>query len=1033
VLLKTSRVGTRSVLLAVALLVTLTTGAFAQVTGKVIGTVGDGDTGQPLVGAQVVVEGTNLGNISNEDGYYFINNVPVGVQRITAQYLGYQTTASDQRILAGQTTTVDFAMASEVIQAGEIVATIETEPLVARDNTISKTRFTPEDVQNLPVGGIGALIELAAGVYQDNLGLIIRGGRGTESATYVDGALVTDFNVQQRNTQIARFGVEEVDVITGGFNAEFGHAQSGIVNIVTRAGGQAYHGNLRFTTDGQFGTDGYTSQELADITLDEEKCCGFNQLQASIGGPIAGERLTFFASAEITGAADRTPTAAGFNPALLRFNSSGSTETVLPGNRGDSTRLQGKLTSFITGTSKITGTYLFSREQDELFGHGRNGGLNQYLLPSQRIKTHDAIVGYDQQIYQTGERSLNLQVRGNWHKTEFAFGPRVNPISAQELIDAGLGDLCGEDCNVSEDTFEPDFLNWRMDDIKIFFEDRFFPGGGGPDGHPLIAIPAGRATDPDPIFGVTQIWRSTGPWNAITLRDEKRLGIRADLDAQLNRVHRGKAGFEYTNIELDQIAGGFTSGENSAVAFAEPRLAAAYVQDRLDYGDLVIDLGLRVDRFDPNSTFPAIPGIVPCEISVFPQCTEGAESIEADPKTEWSPRLGVAHPITDATQVRLSYGKFHQLPELRHFYASYTTDFSAATNNPNILYGNPNLDYVETTAFEAGITHLISENLVLDVVGYNRDRRGAIRLDVFQPGQVSADERRVYVNGDNGNVKGVDITLSKRYSNYFATDLAWSLQWARGTTSSPTEFATGAGFGRLFDPLFPGRLLTPPSELQNESFDRLHNINWSFTLRFPDDYREGTTLGTALQDFGVFVVYNAHSGEPWTRRSVIGQGEPLEDIGGSRLPWVHSGDLRLTKGIDILGDLGFEVFATVENFLDIQNVVAVNQGSGEPDVTGFETSLALSPNIPVQYRLDGSGPGDFPIAVTSLSEDFRARFAKNDLDGDGIITLAEARENLFNALIASGSGADFTIGDVGDSPFNYGTPRLFRFGAEIRF
>jgi len=352
--------------------------AFAQITGKVIGTVTDRDSGQPLVGAQVVIEGTNLGNISNQDGYYFINNVPVGIQRITAQYLGYQITSSEQRILAGATTTVDIAMGSEVIQAEGIVATIEREPLVSRDNTISKTRFSPEDVQNLPVGGIGALIELAAGVYQGTTGLIVRGGRGTEAATYVDGALVTDFIAQQRNTQIARFGIEEVDVITGGFNAEFGHAQSGVINIVTREGGQAYHGNLRLTTDGQLGTDGYTSEEQANLAFDEEKCCGFNQIQASIGGPLAGERLSFFASAELTGAADRTPTSGGFNPALLALNSEGSTETILPGNRGDSSRLQGKLTSFLTGTSKITGTYLFSREQDENFAHGRGGGIFQY-------------------------------------------------------------------------------------------------------------------------------------------------------------------------------------------------------------------------------------------------------------------------------------------------------------------------------------------------------------------------------------------------------------------------------------------------------------------------------------------------------------------------------------------------------------------------------------------------------------------------------------------------------------------------------
>ena len=83
---------------------------------------------------------------------------------------------------------------------------------------------------------------------------------------------------------------------------------------------------------------------------------------------------------------------------------------------------------------------------------------------------------------------------------------------------------------------------------------------------------------------------------------------------------------------------------------------------------------------------------------------------------------------------------------------------------------------------------------MLDVVGYNRDRRGAIRLEVFQARSIDPelDERRVFVNGDNGNVKGFDITLNKRYSDYWSTTLAWSLQWARGTSSSPLDWAARA-------------------------------------------------------------------------------------------------------------------------------------------------------------------------------------------------------------------------------------------------
>src|SRR5688572_14886560 len=153
-----------------AFLVLSGSAAFAQVTGKVIGTVTDSETGQPLVGAQVVVEGTNLGNVTNEDGYYFINNVPVGLEQLTAQYLGYQRTTQEQRVLAGQTMTVDFQLSSEVVQAEGIVAMIEREPLVVRDNTISKARFTAEEVRDLPVDDLESVIELGAGVYENAVG-----------------------------------------------------------------------------------------------------------------------------------------------------------------------------------------------------------------------------------------------------------------------------------------------------------------------------------------------------------------------------------------------------------------------------------------------------------------------------------------------------------------------------------------------------------------------------------------------------------------------------------------------------------------------------------------------------------------------------------------------------------------------------------------------------------------------------------------------------------------------------------------------
>ena len=997
--------GTALFLGVFALLLLSGSAAFAQVTGKVIGTTTDLDTGQPLVGAQVVVEGTNLGNVTNEDGYYFINNVPVGVQALTAQYLGYQTTTQEQRILAGQTMTVDFRLSSEVVQAEGIVATIEREPLVARDNTISKSRFTGEEARYLPVDDIESVITLGAGIYEDRIlgGFVIRGGRSSESATYVDGALVTDFSSQRNSLEISNYAVEEIDVITGGFNAEFGHAQSGIVNIVTREGGREYHGNVRVTTDA-----------LSDAI---DQSYGYNNLQASVGGPILPDRLTVYGSFEATGAEDFFPSAAGFNPVTgNQLDNSGSTQELLPGNRGDRTLGQGKLTAFLPWNAKVSGTYLYSRDQFELYSEAYTAET-QFISPAQRTTTHDFILGYDQQIFQTGERNLNLQVRGNYHWVRDYVGRPKTPELAQILSDHfGDSSLCAPECLVSEDTFQDDFLNYRFGDVEFFFEDSTT--------NTVFNFPSPKSVNPDPVFGQRNFRLNEGFTPNFDDRRERRYGIRLDLDSQLNRVHRGKVGMEWNWINLFHAGPHWNDNVFADVYDVNPMLGAAYLQDRLDYGDLVIDLGLRWDHWDPNTVFPMLPGLVDCSITTLGagQCRE-ADVQEAQSKDEISPRLGVAHPITDATQVRLSYGKFYQLPELRHFFSSFLTDIAASGGNNNIWYGNPNLDFVETTAFEAGITHLLSENLVVDVVGYNRDRRGAIRLEVFQTRAIhpDVDERRIFVNGDNGNVKGFDISVNKRYSDYWSTNLAWSLQWARGTTSSPLDWATGAGFGRLFDPLEgQGVLLTPPNQLQPEDFDRLHNINWQFTLQFPDDFQEGKAWGTALRNFAAYLNYNAQSGNPFTRRSTEGQQGPVEDLGASRLPWIHSGDIRVTKGFD-LGGVDLSVFGLVQNFLNHANVIAVNETTGLPDRDGLEFEDSRNPQIPANFRVAGAAPG-FPVSLIDILEEWRPEFARQDLNGDGTITLEESQETLFRAEVANSN-----------SILNYGEPRQIRFGVELRF
>lgn len=305
-----------------AALLLLSQNLYAQLTtGKIEGTVRDRDSGQPLQGAQVTVEGTRLGNVTNSDGYYFILDVPPGRRNITFAYTGYQkTTVANQLILAGQTTTVDASLSSTVIQLEGITVEGEGEILVPRDNTVTKQRLTAEKLEETPATRLEDLMVLEAGVQIGGggaraRGLRIRGGRLGEEGMVVDGVLVRNFTADPfeaignpwdanpeegaRSTdttplEFSSSSVEEVDIITGGFQAEYGNAQSGIVNIVTKEGGHEFRGNVRFTTDQQ-------QPRTSDW--------GYNQLMASVGGPIPFvPNLYFHTSGELQGIADNFPT-----------------------------------------------------------------------------------------------------------------------------------------------------------------------------------------------------------------------------------------------------------------------------------------------------------------------------------------------------------------------------------------------------------------------------------------------------------------------------------------------------------------------------------------------------------------------------------------------------------------------------------------------------------------------------------------------------------------------------------------------------
>jgi len=1042
-------------------------GLFAQLTtGKIEGTVRDQDTGQPLQGAQVTVEGTRLGNVTNADGYYFVLNVPPGRRDITFTYTGYQkTTVSNQMILAGQTATVDATLSSTIVELAGITVEGESEVLRPRDETTSKRRLTTERMEEIPAQRLEDMMILEAGVQiggRDAIGrsLRIRGGRLGEEAMIVDGVMVRNYTAdpfrqghgwlfdeevgsRSEDTTPLEFStssVEEVDIITGGFQAEYGNVQSGIINIVTREGGSQFKVDVRYTTD-----------EVMPRTAD----WGYNQMQVSVGGPISPvPNLYFHLSGEVQDEDDRSYTHAseGFRaidqtfvdrlndavrndpilgpqvpvytlemfelghesymnllkdkfPELYNSESPLHQESLfsapnparLPGNWGDRTLGSGKLTYSPRQGLKFIGSVNRSRNQysypsgwagdgnyfqtgifykGDLDWESRVWGADTVLHVWQnyarKVRSSNLLLGADWEIFRSATRSAALHVRyTNVHSVENNNSSIKNNWERDKLLGFAVHDVPYEIETFPNRETPPEAYWW-------------------PDGSTGWKMGVYEDT-PFHMQEYTAYYL-----NYYYLRETQN-NVKADLDLQWNRYNRAKLGFQFTHFANRTFSCSYqTPKRNRLNEFRySPEMWGAYVQNRTDIGDFVIDYGVRLDGYAPRANW-----------SLSATDFYG-QDVNPRVHTEWSPRFDVAFPVTDKTQLRMSYGVFTQLPGLNYMMSG----------------GNKgDIGYARTDAFEAGISYLLSDDMVLDLVSYYRDVDGNISSkDYFRDWNAWADEERWrgwdygMVNRDSGNIKGLDLTLRRRFSENFAFNTMYTMQFSRTTGSAPNTRTLRVDLESSYDPT-TGERYVPPDELRPIDSDRTHKFTFQFNYLFPEDYRIGTLAGSILKNFRAFAVLSMQSGEPllyvgpsgdyyWTRADNPGLTNQVRGYNFFRGRWYMNLDLRFSKQFRLGQTRRLSVFSEVFNATNLKNKV------GYPSGVTYEGYDNVTGGVDVNWETD------------IVAKDARRPRFNADFNADGILTVYEA-----------------ALGDISRSMTSstmdkrrWGRARRIRFGVDFSF
>jgi carboxypeptidase family protein/TonB-dependent receptor-like protein len=1037
--------------------------AAQQTTGKVEGSVTD-QAGVAVANAQVFVVGTSFGAISNDKGYYFINNVPVGTYTVRAQFIGYAPAeVRGVRVMGGNTITIDVKMQSSAVVLTGVTVTAAANPIVPRDEVASKTSVGQQLVDNLPVDDIRNIVAIQPGVVESGsgAGVSIRGGRPGEANVYIDGAPVRATNSGSQRVNLGTNAVEEASVTTGALGVEFADAQSGVISFTTRAGGQNYDGSISTETDSPFG---------------DAISVGYNRFEANVGGPVPKiTNLTFFLSSIMQGklsdfrgtGQDRNATyvLGGVDTTVMETDANGNvTSVTVPqfvqySGRCDPSQNFGIECQGRRFPMDWTTDATFSGKLQYTYGQGSRVALSGVASGSQGRNTPGNNIG-DPALYtgfhntsrylvldashtfiRSAERALSLNLNFSRQQDRTIAGP-LDPSYELSSRSPGLGLELGTVKFAGLDNFPFPITDEIINNIRTNSGLRV----------PLLNRNDLTNRQPfrmNPYGMISGGWRTAGMDAGATLYQETRYSGRGNVDFQANRFNRFQFGGDFVKTNLSYWSSGLLRQSFMDAYVVDPLKYGLFAADRLDLGDVVLELGVRYDYYNSNALFANTPGRIYTNPAWSAQANSNPDSLAASIARVFtpsvghstiSPRLRVSFPVTENTGFRLSYSHQVQTPEFTTLLTGINNDLDFT--NTNDVFGR-DLQFGKSILFEFGVRHAFSQDMVLDISAYNKDKVSdyAARIvpfaDPFNVGDTV--NLNILTNSDFGNVRGVDMKLDRRVGNYLNASVSYTFQLAKSTGSDPFSYLRT--LSRQISQV-TGSRVPPPQAILPTDDNRTHNIVGSVALTLPTDWKKGTTLGNVLRDVSVFATFRVVSGLPYTRQTNQGAGTlaprqgfgligtQQEPVNASTMPWVKNIDLRLNKAFKF-GGTDWTLYADVRNALNFRNINALFVETGDV-VNAEHRTLTLSSEF-ANLRGEASDnsalrSGDAidlancsswgsPVNCVMLRRT-EARFG----NGDGTYSLDEQTRAL-NAYYDSFFG-----------PQNlYGAPRHIRVGFEVNF
>jgi outer membrane receptor protein involved in Fe transport len=750
----------------------------AGTVGKLSGVVVDAKK-QPLAGANVMLVGAPLGAVTGVDGRYVILNIPAGTYAVKVSLIGYNpVSVQSLAIPADRTTTQDLTLTESAIELKEVVVTAK-RPVVELGLTSNIATITRQQIATMPVQDLQEIVNLQAGVVESNGESHFRGGRRGEVQYQVDGISVNNPYDNAASIQLDRSVLEEVQVVSGTFDAEYGQAMSGVVNAVLRRGtekfmwsAEAYGGDYFYPGSGR--------------PVDYEHHVGSLQnLQLTVSGPTGLPRTVYL----LSGRYGRTESPWQGQKRYVVFERPRPDSIVARLVEPDVEPIG--YTDEWLGLAKLS--HRIRPGMDLSYGAILNGietrrdGLNEWdyrfnLDGLPRQETFSVVHGF--------EWTHTLDP-----KTFYRFSIRQNYFDYQDMV--------------YDDPYDP---RYDQDGLPTFVP-----------GFENDAI----------LFGVTDN-RFHQNTNALVFagslsRQFKTHMVKGGFDWEPTHLEFGHPG--WLQWQVDRYLRYFNDPANGfpPPAMYQPVIGSAYVQDEIEWNDLRFRAGLRFEYFNPKALVPGDPQNPANNIPGSPD----VPPVAATRKLTFAPRIGVSYPVTAKSSLFFAYGHFYQMPQLGQIFSN--ADYSvlgtiqASGGRDYGTFGNPDVKPERTFQYQIGYKQQLGEWYGLDFTLFYKDIRDLLGSEVITTYN-DAQYKRLS-NGDFGNVIGSTLVLDQRGPGIVSTSLDYTWQIAKGNASDPYETAARADAHQ--DP-------RPRSVYLN--WDQRHTLNITVTFFQPNSFNLSTVF-----------------------------------------------------------------------------------------------------------------------------------------------------------------------------------------------